>query len=153
MRERFWVVFDRVDGPGAHEVESRFQFGPGPAVLDAAGAHTAFGDANLAIRSQVSISGGAGQGQAWPERRLEEGQEEPRGGWYSPSYNRIEPAPCLVLGAACSLPLLAATLLWPYRGPDLPPVNLDLGPSGARIALPEGETVVVEATRPSEGLS
>lgn len=114
VRERFWVVFDVVAGEGEHLVESRFQFAPGPLRLDGQRAQTEFADSNLLV---------------WPAGArpfdsvcIEEGQESPRGGWYSDSYNKIEPAPALSLSVRAGLPLRLATLLLPYRGTACPDV-------------------------------
>jgi hypothetical protein len=76
-------------------------------------------------------------GGPWESARVECGQEEPRGGWYSASYNRIEPAPALVLTARASLPLFSAVAIVPHPGTAVPPVPvtqngraLHVGPIG-----------------------
>ena len=108
VQERLWVVFDRITGEGVHRVESRFQFAPGELHLEGGRAHTGWEDANLLLWSVPSIP--------YEDVHIEEGQESPRGGWYSPAYGQLETAPCLSLTAEVRLPFCAATLLYPYRG-------------------------------------
>ena len=127
VRERLWVVFDRFEGKGRHEVELRFQFAPGKVELCDGGARTRLGDANLLLRSSASVPYG--------ERRGEEGQEGPRGGWYSSSYGQLEPAPCVALDVRTELPVEMATLLFPYRDSELPEIGFRR----------EGDGVVVKA--------
>ena len=110
--ERFWVVFDRVEGSGTHALESRFQFAPCALDLSGARARTCFDDANLLLWALSSPD--------YSDIHIEEGQENPRSGWYSASYNRIQTAPALSLSATADLPFTAATLLFPYRGKEAP---------------------------------
>jgi hypothetical protein len=115
VQERCWVVFDLVEGDGERLIESRFQFAPGELHIDGATARTGFEDANLLLIAAPSA--------AFAEVRVEQGQEQPRRGWYSDSYNKIEPAPALSLSLRTALPWRAATLLFPYRGPSRPAVD------------------------------
>ena len=113
VEDRFWVVFDHVAGEGVHTIHSRFQFAPhANPVLDGPWARTSFHDANLTLGSFSS--------HPWSQRRIVEGQTDPRAGWVSPSYGLIQPAPLLELESEAALPLKAATLLLPWRG-DVPP--------------------------------
>ncbi len=107
VAERFWIVFDRVSGQGVHRVESRFQFAPGAVTWDGSAARTGYDDANLLLWPL---------GPCAPAAHVQCGDENPRGGWYSDMYGRIEPAPALSLSWDAPLPLRTATLLWPYRG-------------------------------------
>ncbi len=114
VRERCWVIFDTLSGAGEHAIESRFQFAPGKVVIEGDRVRTDFSDANLLL---------------WPvgtrpldTASIETGQQNPRGGWYSDGYNKIEPAPALSLHLRGPLPLRIATLLYPYRGTQVPPV-------------------------------
>ena len=115
VKNRFWVVFDTVQGDGEHLVESRFQFAPRTLTQEATGAHTDYGDANLLLRTAATAP--------FTDIHVEHGQENPRGGWYSDSYGKIEPAPALSLSVRTSLPWHAATLLFPYRGTEPPKVS------------------------------
>ncbi len=120
VNERFWIVFDLVEGSGEHLVESRFQFAPGALALNEADGrgHMALGNASCSL---VWPAGGP-----WESARVESGQKEPRGGWYSASYNRIEPAPALVLVARAPLPLFSAVVIVPHPTTEPPPVPVML---------------------------
>lgn len=136
VKNRFWVVFDAVEGSGEHLVESRFQFAPGELSVEGAAAHTGFKDANLLLRAVASAP--------YSNIHVERGQENPRGGWYSDSYGKIEPAPALSLAARTPLPLHTATLLFPYRGAKPPAVTLAL--DGASAVIHTAETGDVRVT-------
>jgi hypothetical protein len=129
VRERCWVVFDLVEGEGEHLVESRFQFAPGELHVDGVTARTGFDDGNLLLIAAPSA--------AFGEIRVEQGQEQPRRGWYSDSYNKIEPAPALSLSLRTTLPWHAATLLFPYRGPMRPEVDFTF--DGRRVTIRAAE--------------
>ena len=118
VKERYWLVFDRVAGESEHLVESRFQFAPCALHVDDSAAHTGFGDSNLLLAWRCAVG--------FTDIRVEEGQEEPRSGWYSRRYGLIEPAPCLKLSVRTELPFLSAVLLFPYRGTTPPAVSFML---------------------------
>jgi hypothetical protein len=130
VNERFWVVFDVVQGDGEHLIESRFQFAPGELHVSGTNARTGFDDANLLLVAAPTA--------AFTEARVVRGEENPRGGWYSDSYNKIEPAPALVLSLRNTLPWRAATLLFPYRGTEPPPVSFAF--DGRQATLKTSET-------------
>ncbi len=125
VRQRCWVVFDTVAGAGERQIESRFQFAPGKLHASGATAWTTFDDANLLLVASPTAP--------FADVRIECGQEDPRRGWYSDSYNKIEPAPALSLSLRTTLPWRSATLLYPYRGAARPAV---------RFAFDGGEAVV-----------
>ena len=129
VRERFWVAFDVVEGEGEHHLESRFQFAPGDLTADGAAAHTDFPDANLLLLTEATAP--------FADVHVEKGQENPRGGWYSDSYNRIEPAPALSMSVGTELPWRAATLLFPYKGTDAPAVEFTFDGRHATVASAE----------------
>lgn len=135
VRERCWVIFDTLEGEGEHEIESRFQFAPGRVVLEGARARTDFADANLLLWPLAT--------QPIADAHLEEGQEHPRGGWYSDGYNQIEPAPALSLRLRGPLPMRLATLLFPYRGTALPAVEFTFNGETAIIRTAELDEVKV----------
>ena len=113
--QRYWIVFDTVKGDGEHLIESRFQFAPGNLHIRDTTARTGFPDANLLLHAVATVP--------FSDIHEEKGQEDPRGGWYSDGYNRIEPAPALSLSTRTALPWRAATLLFPYRGEEPPKVR------------------------------
>jgi hypothetical protein len=127
VRNSFWVMFDELTGDGLHEIESRFQFAPGPVGLEGMKARTLFPDANLLVWP-------AGM-PATAKARIEEGAQNPRGGWYSDGYNKIEPAPALALTVTARLPVRIATLLLPYRGSVPPAVTFDFNGDAAKIVM------------------
>jgi hypothetical protein len=129
VRERFWVIFDRVEGEGEHRVESRFQFAPCRLELDGKRAHTCFEDANLLLHALPEA--------AFRDIQVREGQEDPREGWYSSRYALIEPAPCVCFSATAPLPFFAATLLFPYRGAGVPPVSFGLKEGAVTVETEE----------------
>ncbi|MBT7861916.1 MAG: alginate lyase family protein [Gemmatimonadetes bacterium] len=131
--QRYWVVFDRIEGSGVHHIESRFQFAPGPLQLAAGRVVTQFEDANLLLVA-------AGD---WDEERIEVGVEEPeRSGWYSVSYNKIEPAPLLSLAVSRPLPWQSAALLYPFRGADAPDITFVFREGRATLSVDGVECVI-----------
>jgi hypothetical protein len=140
VKQRCWVVFDTIAGQDEHAIESRFQFAPGRVAIDGATAHTEFEDANLLVAWSASADYG--------NVDLECGQQSPRGGWYSDSYGQIEPAPALSLSVKTELPWRSATLLFPYRGVQVPKVPFRFSGRQARIEHPELGQVTVKCTLP-----
>jgi len=135
VQERLWVVFDRITGEGTHRVESRFQFAPGELHLEGDRAHTRWEDANLLHWSLPS--------SPYEDVHIEEGQENPRGGWYSPRYAELGTAPCLSLTVEAPLAFSAATLLYPYRGSVRPDVTFTRERDGVMVRTRElGELCV-----------
>lgn len=132
--QRFWVVFDRVEGTGEHHLESRFQFAPGDVQLFGETAVTSFPDANLLLLAP-----------GWTDRRVDVGCQDPRSGWYSASYNRIEPSPTLVLGTQAKLPWRSTTVLYPFVGRQPPEVTVDNIDVGVHLTI-DGETRIVRFT-------
>ncbi len=140
VRQRCWVVFDVVSGEGEHVIESRFQFAPGRIKVDGNSVQTDYADANLLMKLAAT--------EAFTEIRVEQGQEEPRGGWYSDSYGKIEPAPALSASLRTRLPWRAATLLFPYRGKDTPVVKFEFADRSVRIQHPELDEIIVKCSLP-----
>jgi hypothetical protein len=132
--QKFWVLLDSVSGDSSHEIESRFQFGPGDITIQGRQATTQFEDANLLL----VFSG------EWDTKVLE-GKEGPRAGWYSASYNKIEPAPALELRQKCDLPLRYAVLLLPYRGTQTPDVSFDFSDGTVAVSF-AGSTYSISAS-------
>jgi hypothetical protein len=132
--QKYWILFDTVTGDGSHEIESRFQFGPGDIAIAGSQTLTQFDDANLL----VDVTG------KWDARVLT-GEENPRAGWYSASYNKIEPAPSLELRQKCDLPLRYAVLLFPYQGEQAPGVAVEFTGRTATVSI-DGTTSSITAT-------
>jgi len=136
--ERFWIVFDRVEGDGEHRVESRFQFGPCELRVDSSRVTTMHDDANLQLWACPSVP--------FIDIHIEAGQENPKGGWYSPSYGRIQPAPAMSLSLETSLPFTMATLLFPYRGSVSVPISFSYENAVATVISEEIGTLHIETT-------
>jgi hypothetical protein len=102
-----WIIDDTVAGEGEHAIESRFQFAPAKLKVDGWAVTSTFDDANLLLSASDA---------QWQNLSIECGQENPRAGWYSDGYNKIEPAPAVVLRTRTKLPFHAKTMLFPYRG-------------------------------------
>jgi len=138
VKQRCWVVFDTVTGEEEHAIESRFQFAPGSVIIDGPAAHTQFDDANLLVTWAAATD--------FTDVHVEQGQQSPRGGWYSDSYGQIEPAPALSMSLQTKLPWRSATLLFPYRGADVPDVMFAFAGNEARVQHPEiGEVKIVSS--------
>ena len=140
VKERCWVVFDAVEGEGEHLIESRFQFAPGTVRLANGTACTGYEDANLLLKAAPTVP--------FTDVRVERGQENPRGGWYSDSYGKIEPAPALSQSLRTRLPWRAATVLFPYKGTTPPEVTLRFDGRRAEIRQTELGSVSVECSLP-----
>jgi len=110
VRDRFWIVVDRVKTEGPREVEVLWRFHPQCAVavdgMDAASTDPGLG--NLRI-SPV--------GERHWDVRVAAGQEEPRLlGWYSASLNVKKPAPTAVYSTRVEGPATFVWVLTPARG-------------------------------------
>ena len=142
VKECCWVVFDAVEGDGEHTVESRFQFAPGELHISGTTARTGFDDGNLLLMAAPSVP--------FADIHVEQGQEKPRGGWYSDSYNKIEPAPALVCSLRTTLPWRAATLLFPYRGSEPPRTSFSFDGQQATVGHPDIGDLCVTSSFPPQ---
>jgi hypothetical protein len=140
VRERFWVVFDIVEGTGEHLLESRYQFAPGDVRVEENVARTQFQDANLLLHAAPLVP--------FDDVHVEHGQDKPRGGWYSDSYNKLEPAPALSLSVRTPLPWRCATLLFPYKGPGAPNVSARFDGRSAVVSGTDVGEAHVDCTLP-----
>lgn len=124
VEQNYWILFDTITGDGMHGIESRFQFGPGDLVVKGRQVTTQFEDANLL----VAFTG------EWNVRILK-GEENPRAGWYSAGYNKIEPAPTLSLTQEIDLPLRYTVLLFPFQGTQTPETTFSLENQTATVSF------------------
>ena len=139
--DRFWIIWDRIEGEGTHRIESRFQFAPGELSLNGSSAHTCFDDANLLLWSLPSTD--------FTDVHVTCGREQPKGGWYSKGYGSIEPAPALSFSSSSSLPFTTATLLYPYHGPVPPILSFERDHREAQICCDDIGHVTVAPSRTS----
>jgi len=115
LENSYFIIEDEVLGDGCHLIESRFQFAPGELRLEQQGFLTAFPDANVLLKP---LSG------AWDTLSIEKGMLDPKSGWYSDGYNKLEPAPIAVLTARNRvLPFRCRTLVYPFAGTQVPELS------------------------------
>lgn len=79
---------------------------------------------------------------------MEHGQDNPRGGWYSDSYGKIEPAPAVSLSVRTALPSRTATLLLPYRGKQLPEVGFTFDGRAVRVEHADVGALSIDCSLP-----
>ena len=114
----YWLVVDRILGPGEHAFSLRWLLTPSEVVVEPDGlsAHTRNPDAN--VRIIAAVPRGA-RLDVWT------GHREPLRGWFSPENGTMIPSPQLEYSWRGTLPALTATLIVPYRG-QLPDHTLTL---------------------------
>ena len=112
----YWLVIDRIHGPGEHTFSLRWLLTPSKTVVERDGlaVHTANADAN--VRLTPVLPAGA-------QLRVWEGSSEPWRGWYSTENGSKLSAPQLEYTWRGQLPALAAMLIVPYRD-ALPTITL-----------------------------
>jgi hypothetical protein len=138
--ETFWVLFDTITGAGVHTIDSRFQFYPGDVSAGGSRATTQYPDTNLLLETTGH----------WDRACVQKGEEGPRAGWYSASYNKIEPSPTLCLTLETELPLQYAVLLLPYKGTSEPESRVVLTDGTADISV-SGNSYRVSASAATGG--
>ncbi|MFI5355733.1 MAG: heparinase II/III family protein [Opitutales bacterium] len=133
VKANYWLVIDRIHGPGEHNYSLRWLLTPGEAEIEAdgLGVHTRNADANVLLRPALPA-----------DARLDlwSGQREPLRGWFSPENGTMVPAPQLEYTWHGALPALTATLIVPYRQ------NRPTHAVAIRATTPDCHDVVV--TRP-----
>lgn len=135
VEERFWILFDRIAGDGRHTISSRFHFYPGDVIADGNRAHSQNNDGNLLLEATGD----------WDAVQIHKGEQDPRMGWYSASYNKIEPSPTLSFTADSALPLSYAVLLLPYRGTEPPSATVSFANGTATVSV-DGSDYSVTST-------
>ena len=104
----YWLVIDRILGPGEHDFSLRWLLTPSATVVEPDGrsVHTRNPDANVRLIPAVP-----------PAARLTvwSGHRDPLRGWFSPENGRMIPAPQLEYTWRGALPALTAMLIVPYR--------------------------------------
>ncbi len=107
-KSEYWLVIDRVHGPGAHDFSLRWLLTPSKTVVEEDGlaVHTANADANVRLTPVLP-----------PGSKLHvwEGNNDPWRGWYSAENGSKMPAPQLEYTWRGKLPTLTAMLIVPYR--------------------------------------
>lgn len=144
LRDRLWVVVDRIETDRSRELRALWHFHP-QLTVEVQGSTVASTDAGLGNVRVVPV------GDLPWSVRLVEGQTEPEiQGWYSESYNRREPNPTAVYTARVDGPATFAWLLVPARG-EVPRVRARLlraDASGAVVRVEEPGQAPVEVVVP-----
>lgn len=149
LRDRYWLVIDRVDAEAAHRVQALWHFNPecDVAVNNLQAASRDEGKTNIAIVPTDNVD--------WSVN-LVRGQEEPTiQGWWSRRYNEKTPNTTVVYETSVEAPATWAWLIVPHNE-AIPAMNLridDVGPGEADLAVTEGEHVTAFAVRWSPTLS
>lgn len=125
-KHSYWVVFDAVTTKPGHLAETRFQFMPNPmrALPEGGGYVTGWGHSNLAL---VPL-----HWEGW-EHGLCEGETDPIEGWMPVPGGEFTAAPVYkATRATDSQPLWHGSLLFPFRGADMPRLDITPLPAGDR---------------------
>ena len=127
IKPSYWVVVDRITGPGEHEVTRLFHFPIGPARADGTAAQTSFPD-GMNIRVQP----------------VDGAKLEMRTGLIATGLVKVEPASVAALISKGQLPQTLCTVLLPYAAEkDLPMVtdlaDTKLGESRILLTFPNGQ--------------
>jgi hypothetical protein len=134
-----WLIVDELIGRGNHRCVWHYHMAP-EAAVDVT-------SSNGVVRVGISVSGTeAGLTVATSETAVAElvaGGLAPIQGWVSPRYARRRPAPALEVAVAGTLPLVAVTLLRPWRSPVPLEVERRHGALVARAAAPFGSEVMI----------
>ncbi len=91
----YWVIVDRLEGEGEHDLQATFQFADG---------HEVASGVPLVARgprSEVSLWSSVPEGLTW---RVAQGEESPPMGWISRGFGHRAPAPAALCEGRCRLP-------------------------------------------------
>ena len=109
VKGEYWLVVDRILGPGTHDFSLRWLLTPSATTVEADGlcVHTDNPDADVRLVPVVP-----------PGARLDvwSGHRDPLRGWFSPENGTMIPAPQLEYRWRGAAPVLTAMLIVPYRG-------------------------------------
>ncbi|MCC6696955.1 MAG: alginate lyase family protein [Candidatus Hydrogenedentes bacterium] len=102
----FWLIADRVTGPGRPEVESFLHVHPGVSIAEMEGGWSL---ANGGERVSVVPFG-------FRDSSIVKGSDSPKQGWYCPRFGVALPAPCLVLRISNDSPIRCGYGIFPHPG-------------------------------------
>lgn len=143
VRNKYWVVIDRLTCNRPHQIQPLWHFHP---------------DCKVAIEAEsvATVDRDLGNLRIIPASNLQwsldlvRGQKDPVQGWWSPKYNVKVPSPTAVYSARIAKPTTFAWVLYPAK--DIPPhpnVSLmSVSDDSATIAI-EKETIVADWTKDS----
>jgi hypothetical protein len=131
----YWLIVDRLDGRGRHDVRATFQLAQGLVPSDAS---TFVDDAGRGVGVLSLLAPGF-------STEVLEGSESPRGGFVSPGFGVRRPAPAVVARGTVELPAVIVFAVVPFSGErSIDIAALSEGSAeGVRVraAFPEGEDV------------
>jgi heparan-sulfate lyase len=140
VKGAYWLVVDRVTGPGEHSFSLRWLLTPSKAVIEPGGLNVHTEEADASVLLAPSLPPGA-------RLDLREGCREPLRGWYSPENGTMIPSPQLEYTWTGGLPTLAAMLIVPYRG-ERPDYSVAIERTGDN-----GQDVIVRGPGTNDRLS
>ena len=137
-RPAFWVVRDRVEGEGEHELTFLLHFFPGDVTTtpETGSIQTHFGPQGGNLIARFISSDGLALDAAI-------GQENPPRGWYSQEYGLIKPAWEVRASRKTGLPFEQAMVFVPYQGEQAPTVETIATPAGVKVII-DGQACEVE---------
>lgn len=109
VERKFWIVCDRLEGEGVHEVESFLHFHPETTVNQEFGG-TDSGQIGEVVRGDTAL-----QVLAWGQREVKQyyGETSPLQGWYSEEFNADTSNTVWGLTHRVALPAWSGYVLWP----------------------------------------
>jgi uncharacterized heparinase superfamily protein len=134
-----WLIVDELMGRGHHRCVWHYHLAP-EAAVDVASSN---GVVRVGIGSSGTDTGLTVATSGTAVAELVAGGLSPIQGWVSPRYARRRPAPALEVTVAGPLPLVAVTLLRPWRAPVPLEVERRTGTLVAKAAAPFGNEVVI----------
>jgi len=111
VKPRYWIIVDDLDGPGAHRLELRFQFGP----IEVRREDAPWIRARGPSKSGLVLGAFATTALALDVRS---GTHDPIEGWTAPVYGARRPAPVAVYSVSSALPVRLVSVLWPSERAD-----------------------------------
>jgi hypothetical protein len=109
VKGEYWLVVDRILGPGAHDFSLRWLLTPSATTIEADGLSVHTGNPDADVRLVPVVPPGT-QLDVWS------GHRDPLRGWFSPENGTMVPAPQLEYHWRGTAPVLTAMLIVPFRG-------------------------------------
>ncbi|MFZ5865795.1 MAG: alginate lyase family protein [Thermodesulfobacteriota bacterium] len=137
VRERYWVVWDTVDGEGEHEVTACWQFAPGRVEMDLKTYTARCVDEHGPRFELIPVVD-----STMPEIQVFAGAVDPPRGWVSVNGTDL-PATTVMYSVRGRLPLILRWLLLPFSGSQASEVRAafvdeNAGGPGIEVSFPDG---------------
>ena len=143
VKPDYWVIFDEMDGPGEHRVESLFHFAPMRVMVDTPQRRFRADRRDMHPNLEMPL---------WPQcgdvdMRVVAGQTDPVQGWSVYNWDDI-PIPTGIVRQTGRLPIRLAYVLYPYPGSIESGVELQAVPTAddlwaCRIQHSDGSADVI----------